>query len=272
MNDIYSIISGLCQSGLNVAFCDESETSGSPRVGLAPNLRILCALVMSSDAYAESKRRLDSRLSSLGSDVTEFHSTEIVNPGKTSPWFNISPDERVGVFEFLAQLVVKFTEKVFYCFISRDQYSVIRKKAPTRINMNYGPALRRVFLKALITQMAKGDKTPAIIMHQDRPVEGLSWCIMIAGVLSPAIIMHQDRPVEGLRIEPWSGTESFYERGAISAPAHLIPGLQLADHAAYTIIRYRLKKDKLIAGKGNPFDEQVAYSLAELSGRVAYLM
>lgn len=247
MNDIYSIISGLCQSGLNVAFCDESETSGSPRVGLAPNLRILCALVMSSDAYAESKRRLDSRLSSLGSDVTEFHSTEIVNPGKTSPWFNISPDERVGVFEFLAQLVVKFTEKVFYCFISRDQYSVIRKKAPTRINMNYGPALRRVFLKALITQMAKGDKTPAIIMHQDRPVEGL-------------------------RIEPWSGTESFYERGAISAPAHLIPGLQLADHAAYTIIRYRLKKDKLIAGKGNPFDEQVAYSLAELSGRVAYLM
>jgi hypothetical protein len=202
---------------------------------------------MSSDAYAESKRRLDSRLSSLGSDVTEFHSTEIVNPRKTSPWYNISPYERVGVFEFLAQLVIKFTEKIFYCYISRDQYSEIRKKAPTRINMNYGPALRRVFLKALITQMAKSDKTPAIIMHQDRPVEGL-------------------------RIEPWSGTESFYERGAISTPAHLIPGLQLADHAAYTIIRYRLKRDKLIAGKGNPFDEQVAYSLAELSGRVVYLL
>ncbi|MFP4453844.1 MAG: DUF3800 domain-containing protein [Desulfobacterales bacterium] len=244
----YSIIAGLSRPGLNVVFCDESETSGSPGKGLAPDLKILCGLAMRSAKYAEAKAKLESELNRINNGVARFHATEMVNPGSNSDWKNITYEKRVAAFQFLSDLVIELSQKLFYCFISKEQYDEIREKAPQKINMKRDAALNLYFKTSLIRRSVQTENNVAIVMDRDRCVG------------------------ESLRIESGVETKDFYEGGIISAPSHLIPGLQLADHAAYTITRYRLKKEDLATGGGNSFDKIVVQTLAQMSNRVECLL
>ncbi len=94
-----TILEGLTQPGQMLAFCDDTDISGAPVEWLAPDLRILCAVVMPSEHYAVAAAEMKERLESLGQ--TEFHATEIVNPKTSSTWKAVPVEKRLEAFGFL---------------------------------------------------------------------------------------------------------------------------------------------------------------------------
>lgn len=247
VNDFYQIISGIEQPGLSLAFCDESENHDRPEEGSASNLMIYVAVIISSANYYECKNKIISFLSSMDSNLKEFHATEIVNPKKGTKWHSIELKKRIEAFEFMSETVIQYSQKIYYCFLSKEQYQDIRFKSEKKIDMNYKQAIKLFFIKQLIDRMKSSERE------------------------NQAIIIDSDKQEEGHIIRSGDVTDHLYEKGIIFSHSHIFPGLQLADHAAFIISRYRLKRSELLAGRGKVFEQNAALTLSRLYGKVECL-
>lgn len=247
VNEFDQVISGIEQPGLSLAFCDETENHGRPEKGLASDLMIYVAVIIPSEDYQKCKNNIISFLFSLSPYLKEFHATEVVNPKKDAEWRNIELKKRIEAFEFMSKTVIQYSQKIYYCFLSKEQYQDIRSKSERKIDMNYKQAIKLFFLKQLIDRMKSSEEK------------------------NQAIIMDSDKQEKGHIIRSGDGTNHLYEKGIIFSHSHIFPGLQLADHAAFIISRYRLKRSELLAGRGNVFDENAALTLSRLNGKVECL-
>jgi hypothetical protein len=107
--------------------------------------------------------------------------------------------------------------------------------------------LKRVFVRNLLDEL--------------RPLGGTT-----------AIVLDPDSPIVSPRMQAFPGADWLYSGGLVEAHSHEVPGLQLADFAAYAIMRFRRTRDDLLAGTGSRFDEITAATLAQLEGRVTHLL
>ncbi|RWO01022.1 DUF3800 domain-containing protein [Mesorhizobium sp.] len=60
--------------------------------------------------------------------------------------------------------------------------------------------------------------------------------------------------------------------GPITADSALVPGLQLADMAAFSISRYMQKRQAIVEDQGSSFDNIALETIAGFEGRIEYLL
>ena len=243
------IIRGLIDYGYTLVFCDDSEIAGSPHKNLAADLRILCAIVMSSKDYALIKNQMEDKLKTFAHNLIEFHATEIVNPKKTSPWSHLSQERRIDAFKFLQTVLAQKIRKLYYAFVTEGQFRELRKEAQKQasVEVAHRQGLKRVFLRCLFERLASTHERIVVLMDHDKP---------------------QDCPT----IEKWPEGSFLVGGGPISAGSALIQGLQLADMAAFCITRYLRKRPGIVKGTASTFDIMAAETVAGLEGRVECLL
>jgi hypothetical protein len=239
-----NVLDSLTQPGRLLAFCDDTDISDSPLSRPAPHLRILCAVVMTSERYAVASPKLKNKLKSLGQ--AEFHATEIVNPKASSQWKQVPIEERLKALQFLGARLVRSTTKLYYAHVSRGQYEQLREAAEKfgSVNMGYKAGLKRVFLSCLFDRLGPDGAKAIVILDQDK-----------------ALVT----PVVG----SCDGGEFLCGGGPIAADSTSILGLQLADMAAFSIGRY-LRKRAL--GSNKAFDITAIRTIAGLAGRCENLL
>jgi hypothetical protein len=249
MNIASKIVQQLTDPGLTLAFCDDSGIDGSPHQDLAPDLRILCAVVMSSENYALIKGQLEGKLKMLGENLIKFHATEIVNPKKTSPWSRLSETARINAWKFLQKILGETTSKLYYAFVVEGEFSKLRKEAEKQgpVNVAWKQGLKRVFLRCLFDRLSATKEKTVVLMHRDK---------------------FQASPI----IEKCPEGRFLVGGGPISAESALIPGLQLADMAAFSLTRYLRKRPLIAKGSTNPFDTLAAETVAGFTGRIQCLL
>jgi hypothetical protein len=163
-----NVLDSLTQPGRLLAFCDDTDISHSPRA--APHLRILCAVVMTSERYAVASPKLKNKLKSLGQ--AEFHATRSVNPNASSQWKRVPIEERLKALQFLGARLVRSTTKLYYAHVSRGQYEQLRKAAEKfqSVNKGHKAALTMVFLSCLFDRLRPYGGKAVVILDQDKPL------------------------------------------------------------------------------------------------------
>jgi hypothetical protein len=240
-----NVVDSLTEPGQLLVFCDDTDISGSPQEWLAPNLRILCAVVMTSECYALASAEMKKKLKNLGQ--TEFHATEIVNPKAAAPWKRVPVEERRKALQFLGDLLAKSIAKLYYAHISKGQYEQLKGVAEKygSVSVGHKAGLKRVFLLCLFERLEHLGSAGA----------------------KKVVILDQDKPHVAPVVENWPGGEFLCGGGPIAADSASIPGLQLADTAAFSIGRYLRKREEIAADRGNHFDIIALETIVGLEGR-----
>lgn len=247
MSIVTNILASLTEPGQMLVFCDDTDISGSPHRYLAPDLRILCAVVMPSERYAVATTAVKQRLGDLGQ--TEFHATEIVNPSTTSSWKQVPIEERLGALRFLRGLLAEPPTRLHYAYITKGQYEQIRAEAEKcgPVNAGHKAGLKRVFLRCLFERLtSRGSKT--------------------------VLILDQNKPLRSPAIESWPEGAFLVGGGPIAANSASVPGLQLADMAVFSVGRYLRKRNDIARSIGKPFDLIALETIAALEGRCEDLL
>lgn len=247
-SNLSTIEAQLVRPGQTLVFVDETEFQGDEVPDFPPDLRVVVGLKIASDHYYEIRRRMIERLEHLG--TTEFHATEIVNPKKSSSWRNIGFSERVEALNLLSVLIEQAEAAMRYAWVSKDQYSEIRAQL-----QNFGSgdpmldrntALKRFVLRSLALELQAEGKPAAILVDQDRPRD----------------MIEVDRSED----MPW-----LIGGGVLTAPSHMVHGLQIADSLAYGIGRRFRKRDALDESSASALDKAAIGPLAALNGRSSSL-
>ena len=85
------------------------------------------------------------------------------------------------------------------------------------------------------------------------------------------LILDQDKFSVTPKVESREGGEFLCGGGPIIGDSASIPGLQLADMAAFSMGRYMRKRAEIAQGSDKGFDITVARTIAGLNGRCEYL-
>lgn len=239
--DAKAVLEALPEPGRTLVFCDDTDISGQPVPWLQPDLRILVAVEMSSEDYAAAAAKLEARLASLG--MPEFHAAEIANPKGKSPWKGVSPDERAAALHFLAGALNGAGAHVHEAHVPKAQFAALKAEAQLvgKVGVGFKMGLKRVFLRCLSDHLAVGANGTIVVMDQDKPLA---------------------EPV----VENWPEAAFLIGGGPVAARSLDVPGLQLADMAAWSINRYMCRKLKVAAGNANEFDQAALEVVGNLDG------
>lgn len=245
MIDIKDILKDLGKAGRTLIFCDDSDIQGQPNPNFVSDLRVLCAIKVDSANY--DKLDISKQIGSLG--VKEFHATEVVNPNSDSAWKRVAYEDRVAIFNHMKLLMIMYAINAYYCYVSKNQYDDLRKKAEEirSVNAKHKAGLKIVFLKTLFERLRILSKPVVFVMDQEKKI---------------------NEP----KIEFWKEGEFLEGGGPIVADSSLVHGLQLADFAVYSISRYVRSREKIKNGNANQFEIIAAETLAELGPRVEFLL
>ena len=244
------VLATLAEKGRFLTFCDDSDIDGNPIQRFVADFRVLCAIKIRSENYAQLATAFKERLTKLDAPVCEFHATEIVNPNTKSLWKKISPTARLDAFNFLRELLEENTESLYYCYCSKEQYKTLRKEAEKqgKVSVNFKAGLKRVFLRSLFGRLAETSIPSIVVMDDD------------------------DNKKLPPRVESWPEGKFLVGGGPIVAGSHDIEGLQLADFAVYAITRYLRARENLLSGDATKFDSVVAQAIGDLGERVECLL
>lgn len=238
----------LLRPGQTLVFVDETEFQGQEVSGLAPDLRVVVGLKVTSDHYPEIRSRMVERLEKLG--TSEFHSTEILNPKRNSSWRSVEFSERINAFKLLSNLIEQAEASMRYAWISKNDYSEIRARMQQSEQgvpgLDRNTALKRFALRSLVLELREEGRPSAIIVDQDRPRNTIEL----------------DRSED----VPW-----LIGGGVLTSPSHVVHGLQIADALAYGIGRRFRKRDDLDLNTASELDEAAIGPLAALNGRSSSL-
>jgi len=245
MINIKDILSNLGNADSILIFCDDSDIQGQPNPNFVPDLRVLCAIKIDSANY--NNLDISKQIARFG--VPEFHATEVVNPNSNSTWRSVKYEDRIKIFEHMKLLLTRYAVKVYYCYVSKNQYDDLRKKAEEigSVRAQHKAGLKRVFLRSLFERLRTLSKPVVLVMDQGKNI---------------------NEP----KIESWEGGEFLEGGGPIVADSSLVQGLQLADFAAYSITRYVRSREKIESGNANQFETIAAETLANLGQRVESLL
>lgn len=245
MINVKDILNNLLDAGRTLIFCDDSDIQGQPNPNFVPDLRVLCAIKIDSTNY--NNLDISKQIAHFG--MTEFHATEVVNPNSNSEWRKLTYEERVKIFEHMKFLLTQYAIRVYYCYVSKNQYDELRKKAEEIVSVHakHKAGLKRVFLRSLFERLRASSK----------PV---------------VLVMDQEKKIGDPKIELWKGGEFLEGGGPIVADSSSVQGLQLADFAAYSITRYVRSREKIENDNANQFEIIAAETLADLEQRVESLL
>ncbi len=238
-----SIIGAIETPGMTLAFCDETDLTPQPTSTMVADIHLHAALVLSSAKYAPVAQQLRNACAALG--APEIHATEIVNPGKSSPWRSIAPADRYEILELACGLIRDNADALWYAYMSKAQYAALRKEHPT-LPADHRTAVKESFLGHL-SETLKNATSPAILKDKDKSSDGATM----------KLLPDSDHIVGG---------------GAVCADSHLVPGLQLADVAAFLIGRFIRRRDAIQNDETNALDALFMQTLDDLSGRMKSLI
>lgn len=239
------ILADLDNPGRTLAFCDETDITHEATTTMLPHIHLWAAWVVPSVLYGEMRDSLDGYRRER--ELPEFHANEIVTPGTESAWKIVSHAERIAAFAFACRLVVRPECTLRYVHIPRQQYDQIRDGLPKgAIPKSHKSAVKKVFVDCIVDALR--DAAPAtLILDKDK-----------AGS-QPTL----SRVPEGGHLEGG---------GAVNANSASVAGLQLADVAAYAVGRYVRRRDRIITGKKDAFDELAMTAVSALNGRFTSLL
>lgn len=235
------LLEGLVQPGRTLVFCDDTDIAPQPVPWLQPDLRILVAVEMSSEAYAAAAAELTARLASLG--MPEFHAAEIANPKGKSPWKALSPDERASALHFLAGVLNGSGARVHQAHVPKAQFATLKAQAQLggKVAVGFKMGLKRVFLRCLFDHLAPAGGETMVILDQDKPLA---------------------EPV----VEHWPEAAFLVGGGSIAARSIDVPGLQLADMAAWSINRMLCRRPCFDDGTATDIDRAALQLVGNLDG------
>lgn len=238
------IIAGIAEHGRTLALCDETDfTIGSTSMMLA-EVHAWVALIMSSEGYAALRDALLAY--QADHEVPEFHGNAIVNAGSKSLWKEVAYERRVDAYRFVCALVTTHAAELRYVHISAEQYAEGLAVYPSDLPASHKDGVKASFAGHIVDYLA--GYAPAMLVFDK----------------------HKNNP--GPTIELVVGANHLAFGGILRASSHDVPGLQVADIAAYAIGRYLKRRDRIIAETANEFDEVSMDMVAALSGRVRSLL
>lgn len=244
------VLATLAEKERFLTFCDDSDIDGNPIQGFEKDFRVLCAIKIRSENYAQLATAFKERLTKRYAPACEFHATEIVNPNRKSLWYKVPICVRLDAFDFLRELLEENTESLYYCYCSKEQYKTLKKEAEKKgeVNVNFKAGLKKVFLRSLFGRLAETSIPSIVVMDDD------------------------DNKKLPPRVESWPEGKFLVGGGPIVARSHDIEGLQLADFAVYAITRYLRTRENLLSGDATKFDQLAAQAIGDLGERVECLL
>ena len=248
MNSGCEILSKIEDDGRTLLFIDESGTTGKPLLNLEKDFMVYCGVEFDSVNYSNICRLMNDKLSSISSDVQEFHATEIVNPKRNSSWRNASIKERIDSLLLLRELIHKYCIIAPYCYILKNQYlSLVSGTVAEKLSHKEG--LKKVFFNSVLSIERLKDKNYAVILDSEKKLEN-------------------EIKIQSVSLE--SGLVN--EEGVILASSIALPGLQLADYAVYILNRIHHSAHRVKTGKHNDFDEVIIESADMLRSKYIDLL
>jgi len=240
-----ALTAALNAPGRRLIFCDDTSLQGRVAEHMEPDVELMCAVCLPSDAYPSVGQVLAHRLEALG--VGEFHAKEVVNPNSSSVWLKVSIQDRIETFRFMSQWLRNHVDQAGYLFIAKSDFEQMKVVAggPVALGIGQKSGLRKVTLSCVAEQFASAQLPTLLVVDQAKPAN------------KPQLTMPHAGLVGG---------------GAIVADSAKIAGLQLADMAAYCIGRYLRKRAALRTGQGGPFDQIALETMADFQGRLRFLL
>jgi len=237
----------------SVLYIDDSGTSAGalPEEVLVSDFHLMAGVLIPSANHAgvESAHEcwLNDANKVAGQEVDEFHATELVNPKSGTVWHGVSISDRLTLLKTAYRMLIDHAAKVLHLHIGKDQYDDAVQQArdagclKERRWQNPRMGLDYVFSKS-IGEHVEVDDGQLVIVHDD---DG------------------KNKP----RFQPYSGLPSMVWRSGIAyLPSSDLPGLQLADLAAYSLNRVYHAKHRRNQGNISPFDEMVEVYAPQLPG------
>jgi hypothetical protein len=229
--------------GRMLAFCDETDLTNDATSTMVPNIHAWMALIMSSDHYAAVAAEVLAYQDEHS--LPELHGNEIVSPGSASPWKEIGAQARLAAYKFGCELVAAHALELRYNHVSKAQYDTMIAEHGSSLPKSYKKAVKAVFKSSIIERLS---------LHGDA-----------------LLVFDKDKNNHGPTLESIADAAHLVGGGLLRAASHEVPGLQLADIAAYAVGRYLRRRDAIIADGGNDFDTVAMTLLGNLHGRFASL-
>jgi len=244
----YEILSKLKEDGRNLLFIDESGTSGKPLPNLEKDYMVFCGVEFKSANYTNICNQMLDKLSSISSNVKEFHVSEIVNPKKSTPWHKTSFEERIDSLLLLRKLMNEYCIVAPYCYISKEQYSSLVSGILAQ-KLSHKEGLKKVFFNLVLSAERLKDKNYAVVFDSEKKLDN------------------------GIKIQRVSlNNGSLYEDGVVLASSIAVPGLQLADYAVYILNRIHHSTYRIKTCCFNKFDEVLIESAEILKDKYLDLL
>lgn len=238
------ILGGIAEPGRTLAFCDETDLTVGPTSTMVAKIHAWVAMIVPSEAYAALRDALLAYQAEHG--VPEFHGTEIVNPGSRSAWKPIAYERRLDAYRFACGLVTTHAVELRHVHISAEQYAAWLATRPEGLPKSYRDGVKVAFTRLLVGYLA--GHAPAMV------------------------VFDKVKNSPGATLERVVGANHLAGGGILRASSDSLPGLQVADIAAYATGRFLKQRDKIMAGAANAFDKVSMEMLAALSGRVGSLL
>jgi hypothetical protein len=244
MSSPATILAGIADPGRTLALCDETDLTIAATSTMVAEIHAWVAMIMPSEAYSSLRDALVGYQAEHG--VPEFHGNEIVNAGKKSAWSDTAYDRRIDAYRFACALVTTHATELRYVHISAGQYAEWMTAYPGQLPSSHKDAVKASFAEHIVDYLA--GHAPAMLVFDK----------------------HKNNP--GPTIESVTGADYLAGGGILRASSQDVPGLQVADIAAYAVGRYLKRRDNIIADTANEFDHVSMEMVAALPGRVRSLL
>jgi uncharacterized protein DUF3800 len=241
------LLEGLSQPGRTLIFCDDTDIAGQPVPWLQRDLRILVAVEIESESYVSAAAEMMAHLAVLG--MPEFHAADMANPNKKSPWKAIDPGIRVEALHVLAGILTAAGARFYQARVPKAQFASLKALAQEdgKVGVGFKHGLKRVFLRCLFEHLAASDRPALVVIDQDKPLA---------------------EPV----IEHWPEAWFLVGGGPVAASSKDVPGLQLADMAAWSINRILCRRPCFDDGSATAVDRAALEVVGNLNGGLGDLI
>ncbi len=239
------VLDQIARPGRTLALCDETDFTQCPTTTMVANIHAWVALVTPSDHYAALAAAVLAYQAEHS--LPELHGNEIVTPGSASTWNAIAPDVRLAAYEFACGLITAHAAEVRYVHISEAQYAtMVARHQNALLPKTYKRAVKAVFKTSIVAHLSA--YAPALV------------------------VFDKEKNNAGPTLEQIAGATHLVGGGVLRAGSHTVPGLQLADIAAYAVGRYLRRRDGILAGTGNAFDMVGMTLIGDLQSRFMSLL
>lgn len=227
--DLQRLQTEILRPGRTLVFVDDSGTPEQP-LGehLVKDYKLHAAAVLSSDAYRIFLSEHQEFLSRYRW-ASEFHTVDVFQ-GKRGAWAAQSAELRQRAFNTMAGHFGRFVERVLYVNIGVEQYDEIMKRAgaagapyPTNVDWDsHSEGARVALLKAIGARTRLPPSPRPLVVVED--ADG-----------------HRENVCEVM----FKPEANIFSDGVFRVDSKRVPGIQLADMAAYCVNRLHHVRAKL---------------------------